>query len=64
MPTQKSEFHVIHPLDDVLEKKRTGEGLGHIKMSRGVRWSLIILRGYLILMLILTFYHVLQLAKV
>ena len=57
-------FVVIHPLDDVAEQKCSSEGLGHIRMTRGVRISLRILRGYLVLMTLMLGYHVLDLAGV
>lgn len=57
-------FRVIHPLDDKAEQKCSTEGLGHIAMTRPVRVSLTILRGYLILMTLMLGYHVLDLAGV
>jgi hypothetical protein len=57
-------YRVIHPLDDAAEQKCTAEGLGHIKMTRPVRLSLRLLRGYLILMTLMLVYHVLDLAGV
>jgi hypothetical protein len=56
-------FRVIHPLDDKVEQKCSTEGLGHIAMTRTVRVSLGILRGYLILMTLMLIYHVLDLAS-
>jgi hypothetical protein len=56
------EFIVVHPLFDVAEEKRTGEGLGQMPMSGSVRWSLLALRGYLILMTLLVIYHCLDLS--
>lgn len=57
-----TEFRVVHPLDDVTEKKCSSEGLGRIRMTRAVRISLRILRGYLIVMTLMLGYHVLDLA--
>lgn len=59
-----TEFRVVHPLDDVTEKKCSSEGLGRIRMTRAVRISLRILRGYLIVMTLMLGYHVLDLAGV
>jgi hypothetical protein len=59
-----TEFRVLHPLDDVAEKKCSSEGLGRIRMTRTVRVSLRILRGYLIVMTLMLGYHVLELAGV
>jgi hypothetical protein len=57
-------FRVIHPLDDAPEEKCSTEGLGHIAMTPAVRTSLMVLRGYLILMSAMLVYHVLDLAGV
>jgi hypothetical protein len=57
-------FRVIHPLDDAPEQKCSSEGLGHIAMTRAVRVSLTVLRGYLILMTLMLGYHVLDLAGI
>jgi len=51
------EFVVIHPMFDEPEQKRTGEGLGKMPLSRSVRFSLIVLRGYLVLMSLMLVYH-------
>jgi hypothetical protein len=55
-------FRIIHPLDDVAEQKCSTVELGKIKMTKMVRVSLGILRGYLILMTLMLGYHVLNLA--
>jgi len=55
-------FHVIHPLMDVPEEKCSSEGLGRIVMTRPVRISLGVLRGYLVVMSLMLGYHVLDLA--
>jgi hypothetical protein len=55
-------FRVIHPLDDVAEQKRSLDNLGHIKMTQSVKTSLILLRSYLILMMLLVGYQFLSLA--
>jgi hypothetical protein len=57
-------FRVVHPLDDVREEKCNSEGLGPIAMTRPVRLSLKVLRGYLLLMSALLVYHVLDLAGI
>ncbi len=58
----RNRYIVVHPLDDVPEEKVDTESLGPMPMTRAVRWSLISLRGYLILMLLLVGYRVLGLA--
>ena len=57
-------FRVIHPLHDEPEKKCSTEGLGRITMTPAVRISLKLLRGYLLMMSGMLFYHVLDLAGV
>lgn len=57
-------FRVVHPLDDAPEQKCSTDGLGHIAMTPGVRISLAVLRGYLIVMTLMLVYHVLDLAGV
>ena len=59
---QETYFRVVHPLDDLPEAKCSSEGLGPIEMTRSVRWSLIALRAYLVVMGVLLAYHVLELA--
>ena len=68
-PTTVSEvpencFVVVHPLDDVQEQKMNTSGLGAMPMTASVKLSLMALRGYLILMMLLVLYHVLDLAGV
>jgi hypothetical protein len=58
----ENHFVVVHPLDDVPEEKVSVESLGPMPMTRSVRLSLMSLRGYLILMMLLVLYHVLTLA--
>jgi hypothetical protein len=55
-------FVVVHPLDDVPEAKVDTENLGPMRMTLAVRLSLLSLRAYLALMMLLVFYHVLDLA--
>jgi hypothetical protein len=59
---EEREFLVIHPLDDVQEQKIETKHLGPMKMTPAVRISLLVLRGYLVLMMLLVLYHVLDLA--
>ena len=68
-PTAISEvpedhFLVVHPLDDVRETKIDTSVLGTMPMTNSVKLSLVTLRGYLILMILLVLYHVLDLAGV
>ena len=62
--TATHQFLVIHPLDDAPERKVDTEGLGPMPMTRSVRYSLLSLRGYLILMILMVTYHVADLAGV
>jgi hypothetical protein len=58
----QSEYWVVHPLDDLPEKKRDVSALGPLPMTFSVRFSLLALRGYLLLMTGLVAYHFLGLA--
>jgi len=58
-----NHFVVIHPLDDLPEEKVNTEELGPMPMTASVRLSLLSLRAYLVLMMLLVFYHVLDLAR-
>jgi hypothetical protein len=53
---------VVHPLDDAPEQKIETAHLGPMRMTPAVRISLLALRGYLVLMMLLLLYHVLGLA--
>lgn len=55
-------FVVVHPLDDVPEEKVDTESLGPMAMTASVRISLLSLRAYLVLMMLLVFYRVVLLA--
>jgi len=65
-PIERNElvnhFVVVHPLDDVREEKVDTENLGPMAMTASARISLLSLRAYLVLMMLLVFYHVLDLA--
>ena len=65
-PIETSEldgrFVVIHPLDDLPEEKIDTESLGPMAMTASVRISLLSLRAYLVLMMLLVLYHVVVLA--
>jgi hypothetical protein len=50
-------------LDDLPEEKVKSDHLPPLKMTRSVRWSLFTLRAYLIIMILLLFYHVFDLAR-
>jgi hypothetical protein len=57
-----NQFVVIHPLDDVPEEKVDTESLGPMAMTTSVRISLLSLRAYLVMMMLLVFYHVMNMA--
>jgi hypothetical protein len=60
-PQQMEDEHcwvVIHPLDDAPEQKVDTSALGPMTMTTSVRISLLSLRAYLIVMLLLVFYRV------
>jgi len=55
-------YLVVHPLDDYPEEKLKSDHLAPLEMTPVVRLSLFALRAYLVLMIILCFYHVIDLA--
>ena len=57
-----NRYVVVHPLDDLPEEKVDTEALGPMPMTLSVKWSLVSLRAYLVLMIALVFYRVLALA--
>jgi hypothetical protein len=57
-----NHFVVVHPLDDVPERKVDTSALGPMPMTLSVKLSLMALRGYLVLMMLLVLYHVMQMA--
>jgi hypothetical protein len=59
----KDCFLVVHPLDDYPEKKLKSDHLAPLEMTPAVRLSLFALRAYLIVMIVLCFYHVIDLAS-
>ena len=60
---QNNCFQVIHPLDDIQEEKVDLSNLGAMPMTPSAKRSLIVLRGYLILMTGLVLVKVVLLAK-
>lgn len=58
----ENHFVVVHPLDDAPEEKVDISTLGPMLMTTSVKLSLMALRGYLILMMLLVLYHVMDLA--
>jgi len=57
-----NRFVVIHPLDDLPEQKVDTDRLGPMPMTTSVRVSLMSLRAYLVVMMLMVLYHVLGLA--
>jgi hypothetical protein len=58
----KDCYLVVHPLDDYPEQNLKTDHLLPLEMAPTVWWSLFALRAYLILMIVLCFYHVIDLA--
>jgi hypothetical protein len=58
----EDHFVVVHPLDDTVEEKVDTSSLGPMPMTTSVKVSLMALRGYLLLMMLLVLYHVMDLA--
>jgi hypothetical protein len=55
---ERQGWVVIHPLDDAPEEKVDTASLGRMPMTTAVRISLLSLRAYLIVMLLLVIYRV------
>ena len=58
----ENHFVVVHPLDDIPEEKIDTSALGPMPMTASVKFSLLALRGYLVLMMLLVLYHVMDIA--
>jgi hypothetical protein len=56
-------FYAIHPLDDLPEEKVKTDHLPPLAKSWTVRWSLLTLRAYLIVMMLLLGYHMVDLVR-
>ncbi len=61
--TPETHFVVIHPLDDAPEHKVDTARLGVMPLTTSVKASLMVLRGYLILMMLLVLYHVIDISR-
>lgn len=57
-----NSYFVVHPLDDIAERKIDMDTLGPLPMTTAVKLSLFALRGYLILMFLLVLYRVAQIS--
>ena len=55
-------YLVVHPLDDVAEQKLDTAHLGPMRLTPAVRYSLLALRAYMVLMLAMVCYYVWHLA--
>jgi hypothetical protein len=64
LTAQTQVFQVVHPLDDMPEEKCSLEKLGAMHMTPTVKLSLLALRCYLILIVMLVFFSVLHQAGV
>jgi hypothetical protein len=60
----ENHYVVVHPLNDQPEEKVDTSALGPMAMTGSVKLSLMVLRGYLILMVLLVSYHCVNLAGV
>jgi hypothetical protein len=58
----EDQFVIVHPLDDVREEKVDTASLGRMSMTTSAKISLMALRGYLVLMMLLVLYHVVDLS--
>jgi hypothetical protein len=57
---KQKTYIVVHPLDDIPETKVDVTGLGPMKLTLGGKISLIVLRCYLIGIILLVFFNVIQ----
>ena len=62
--TVDQKFSVVHPLFDKPDKKLNPESVGQIKMTKSVRYSLVVLRVYLIGMMVLASYRTFVMAGI
>lgn len=58
----KNGYEVIHPLFDIPEEKIDTENAAPLHMTKSVKWSLVSLRAYLIIMIGLSIYRSMVLA--
>jgi hypothetical protein len=56
-PKAQANYYVVHPLDDVPEKKMSPDGLGLMEMSGSVKTALVALRTYMLFIVVLAFYR-------
>lgn len=59
---EATTYRVVHPLDDVAEQKVDSTHLGRMRLTPAVRYSLLALRAYMVLMMAMVFYYVVHLA--
>ena len=59
---EATTYRVVHPLDDVAEQKVDSTHLGRMRLTPAVRYSLLALRAYMVLMMAMVFYYVVRLA--
>jgi hypothetical protein len=57
-------YYVVHPLDDLPEKKRSIDGLAPVSLNRGTRWALMALRVYVIAMGLLIAHHAMAMSHI
>lgn len=62
LDTDQTLYYVVHPLDDLPEKKRTMDGLAPVSLKRGTQWALLALRVYVIAMGLLIAHHAVAMA--
>ena len=56
-------YYVVHPLDDLPEKKRSIDGLEPVNLKRSTKWMLMALRVYVIAMGLLIAHHAMAIAQ-
>ena len=64
MKKQNDDYIIVHPIFDEPEEKVDVDAAGPMKMTKSVKISLITLRTYLIIMMILSLYRVLVMSNI
>ena len=63
LETNQTLYYVVHPLDDLPEKKRSIDGLEPVNLKRSTKWMLMALRVYVIAMGLLIAHHAMAIAQ-
>lgn len=64
MKKENDNYIIVHPIFDEPEEKVDVDAAGPMKMTKIVKFSLLTLRTYLIIMMILSLYRILVVSKI